>query len=134
MFTNRNKASFLAIVTGVLYAVISHWDLMGLYELINYTGPRPGDAYIMLSGALTLPLLLALFLREKSWRLAILYTAGALLATWTPLIYMMVVDPTSNNLWLLVLLVQVVVVLPAAMISAYVGFFLRFLINKVQNA
>ena len=103
---------------------------MGLDE----SGSRPSDANIMLSGALIWPLLLAFVLREKPWKWALLYTAGALLATWTPLIYLMLfVDPTSNNLWPLVLLINVVAILPAAMISAFVGFFLRFLINKVQN-
>ena len=124
MLINKNWTSILAIVTGGLYTV---WGL-GLDESVS----RPSNFNIMLLGALIWPLLLAFFLREKPWKWALLYTAGALLAIWTPLIYEMVVNPTSNNLWPLALLATVVTILPAAMISAFVGFFLRFLINKVQ--
>ena len=129
MLINKSKASILAIATGVLYTVISEWGLRGLVE----SGSRPSFADIVLLGALIWPLLLAFFLREKPWKWGLLYTAGVLLAIWTPLIYEMVVNPTSNNLWPLALLATVVAILPAAMISAFVGFFLRFLITKVQN-
>jgi hypothetical protein len=128
---NKSKASILAIATGVLYTVISEWGLRGLYE----PGSRPSFADIGLLGTLIWPLLLAFFLREKPWKWALLYTAGVLLAVFTPVFYEGIfVDSTSNNLWGLGFLIMVVVTLPAAMTSAFVGFFLRFLINKVQNA
>ena len=131
MLINKHKASILAVATGVLYTVISEWGLRGLVE----SGSRPSFADIMLLGALIWPLLLAFFLREKPWKWALLYTAGVLLAVFTPVFYEGIfVDSTSNNLWGLGFLIMVVVTLPAAMTSAFVGFFLRFLINKVQNA
>ena len=130
MLINKNKASILAIVTGGLYTVISTWGLKGLDESVS----RPNDFNLMLSGALIWPLLLAFFLREKPWKWALLYAAGAFLTINIPIIYEGIfVDSTANNLWGLVLLVMIVAILPAAMISAFVGFFLRFLITKVQN-
>ena len=130
MLLNKHKASILAFVTGGLYTVISMWGLKGLDESVS----RPNDFSLMLSGALIWPLLLAFFLREKPWKWALLYAAGAFLAINLPIIYEGIfVDPTSNNLWGLVFLVMIVAILPAAMISAFVGFFLRFLINKVQK-
>ena len=131
MLINKNWTSILAITTGVLYTVICEWGLRGLVE----SGSRPSFADIMLLGALIWPLLLAFFLREKPWKWALLYTAGVLLAVFAPVFYEGIfVDSTSNNLWGLGFLIMVVVILPAAMTSAFVGFFLRFLINKVQNA
>ena len=130
MLINKNKASILAIVTGGLYTVISTWGLEGLDESVS----RSNDFNLMLSGALIWPLLLAFFLREKPWKWALLYAASAFLTINIPIIYEGIfVDSTANNLWGLVLLVMIVAILPAAMISAFVGFFLRFLITKVQN-
>jgi uncharacterized membrane protein YfcA len=113
----KDRDGIILLIGSTLAAGVLHWTVP--YGEVDYTSARYLTTWVII--AVIAGFLGVILLRKSTKHSTILVTTGFLLAVMLRVIYDGIQDPTSHNLFPFELLITMVIVLPPALIGAWVG-------------
>lgn len=121
----KRKTTILIIVAGILAGAISSW--FNEYNQLTVFGIS--IRLLLAITSFVASFLMSLFCSESNAKIALLISAGVLMALAGRIIFDLYIDSTSHNLFPFEMLISLVVSFPCS----YVGSFLASLYKKRKN-
>ncbi len=119
----KNKIVNLVILIGIIVGGLSYWFIP--YGEMNLLGVH---IYILMaSGAFLGSLILNLLLNEKPWNIALLITAGVLVAVVCRIAFDIIKDSSTHNLFPFEIIAVLFITVPSAFIGSYLSQLIKYI-------
>lgn len=126
----KNKIILLILLVGVFAGGFSYW--FNPYNDMHFLGIH--IYVLMVAGAFLSAMVLTLILIEKPWNIAFLITAGVMIGILGRIIFDMVNDSSTHNMFPFELVISFVITLTAATIGSYLSHMINYFKTKQSSS
>ena len=125
----------LIILIGIIDGVLSYWFNTSDNE--SRVLGIPSFIFVLMlmgSGAFLGSLILTLILNEKPWKIALLITAGVIIGIMCRIVFDVVNDLSTHNLFPIEIIMALVIIVPSAFIGSYLSQLFKNIKIKITSA
>jgi len=119
----KNKIVILIILVGIMAGGLSYWfnpyNEMSSFGISIYK--------LMGAGALLGSLSLTLILNEKPWKIALLITTGIIIGIMCRIIFDIINDSSTHNLFPFEIIIALIISVPSAFIGSYLAQLFKYI-------
>jgi len=119
----KNKVIILIILVGIIAGGFSYW--FNPYSEMRFLGIHIYK--LLASGAFLGSLVLTLILNGKAWKIALLITGGVIIAIFCRIVFDIIIDSSTHNLFPFEIIIALFITGPSAFIGSYLAQLIKYL-------